>query len=159
MLGGALFGALSEDASFYTVADYRLEHGGLPLGWLALLAQPGWAPAVMMFGLVVLLPPRRQAAVAAVEVAGRTRGYVAVGLLWIVGAVFFTVRAIAGHHPQVDSSETCSCLRQRSRCGLVPTSCNRCSSWCWRPAGSPRWPVRCSATGARPANAASSSKW
>ena len=26
------------------------------------------------------------------------------GLLWIVGAVFFTVRAIAGHHPQVDSS-------------------------------------------------------
>jgi hypothetical protein len=40
MLGGALFGALSEDASFYTVANYRLRHGGLPLGWLALLAQP-----------------------------------------------------------------------------------------------------------------------
>ena len=44
MLGGAFCGALSEDASFYTVADYRLRHGGLPLGWLALLAQPGWAP-------------------------------------------------------------------------------------------------------------------
>src|SRR4029077_15831625 len=51
MLGGAFFGALSEDASFYTVADYRLRHGGLPFGWLALLAQPGWAPAVMLFGL------------------------------------------------------------------------------------------------------------
>ena len=102
MLGGAFFGALSEDASFYTVADYRLRHGGLPLGWLALLAQPGWAPAVMMFGLVVLLFPDGRLP------SPRWRwpacGYVAVGLLWIVGAVFFTVRAIAGHHPQVDSS-------------------------------------------------------
>ncbi len=102
MLGGAFFGALSEDASFYTVADYRLRHGGLPLGWLALLAQPGWAPAVMMFGLVVLLFPDGRLP------SPRWRwpacGYVAVGLLWIVGAVFFTVRAIAGHHPQVDAS-------------------------------------------------------
>ena len=31
--GGAAFGVLSEDASFYAVADYRLHHGGLPLGW------------------------------------------------------------------------------------------------------------------------------
>ena len=102
MLGGALFGALSEDASFYTVADYRLRHGGLPLGWLALLAQPGWAPAVMLFGLVVLLFPDGR--LPSPRWRWRARGYVAVGLLWIVGAVFFTVRAIAGHHPQVDSS-------------------------------------------------------
>jgi hypothetical protein len=102
MLGGALFGALSEDASFYTVADYRLRHGGLPLGWLALLAQPGWAPAVMMFGLVVLLFPDGR--LPSPRWRWPARGYVAVGLLWIVGAVFFTVRAIAGHHPQVDSS-------------------------------------------------------
>ena len=102
MLGGALFGALSEDASFYTVADYRLRHGGLPLGWLALLAQPGWAPAVMMFGLVVLLSPDGR--LPSPRWRWPARGYVAVGLLWIVGAVFFTVRAIAGHHPQVDSS-------------------------------------------------------
>jgi hypothetical protein len=102
MLGGAFFGALSEDASFYTVADYRLGHGGLPLGWLALLAQPGWAPAVMMFGLVVLLFPDGR--LPSPRWRWPARGYVAVGLLWIVGAVFFTVRAIAGHHPQVDSS-------------------------------------------------------
>ena len=37
ILGGAAFGVLSEDASYYAVADYRLGHGGLPLGWLALL--------------------------------------------------------------------------------------------------------------------------
>lgn len=41
MLGVALFLALSQDASFYAVADYRLRHGGLPLGPVALLAQPG----------------------------------------------------------------------------------------------------------------------
>ncbi|HEY6277389.1 MAG TPA: hypothetical protein VIX86_13775, partial [Streptosporangiaceae bacterium] len=35
ILGMAAFFALSEDASFYTVADYRLRHGTLPLGWLA----------------------------------------------------------------------------------------------------------------------------
>jgi hypothetical protein len=109
MLGGALFGALSEDASFYTVSDYRLRHGGLPLGWLALLAQPGWAPAVMMFGLVVLLFPDGR--LPSPRWRWPARGYVAVGLLWIVGAVFFTVRAIAGHHPQVDSAGNLFLLR------------------------------------------------
>ena len=40
IMGVAGFFALSEDASYYTVADYRLHHGGLPLGWVALLVQP-----------------------------------------------------------------------------------------------------------------------
>ena len=40
-LAAAIFLTLSEDASFYTVADYRLHQGGLPLGWVAVLAQPG----------------------------------------------------------------------------------------------------------------------
>ena len=31
----------SADASFYVVADYRCGTGGLPFGWVALLAQPG----------------------------------------------------------------------------------------------------------------------
>ncbi len=43
ILGAATFGVLSQDASFYMVADYRLRHGGLPLSWGAVLAQPGWA--------------------------------------------------------------------------------------------------------------------
>ena len=41
LLGGAVFSSLSQDASFYAVADYRLRHGGLPSGWVAVLAQPG----------------------------------------------------------------------------------------------------------------------
>ena len=101
MLGGAFFGALSEDASFYTVADYRLRHGGLPLGWLALLAQPGWAPAIMLFGLVVMLFPDGRLPSSAWR--WPTRGYAAAGLLWIAGALVLTVRAIVGHHTQVDA--------------------------------------------------------
>ena len=46
ILGLAGFLALSEDASFYAVADYRLRGGRLPVGWLAMLAQLGWAPAI-----------------------------------------------------------------------------------------------------------------
>ncbi|MDX6395603.1 MAG: hypothetical protein QOJ73_6666 [Streptosporangiaceae bacterium] len=57
ILALAGFSALSEDASFYAVADYRLRHGGLPLGWVALLAQPGWAPTLVLLGLVFLLFP------------------------------------------------------------------------------------------------------
>jgi hypothetical protein len=101
MLGGAFFGALSEDASFYTVADYRLRHGGLPLGWLALLAQPGWAPAIMLFGLVVTLFPDGR--LPSPRWRWLARGYAVVGLCWITGALVLTVRAIAGHHVQVDS--------------------------------------------------------
>ncbi len=39
LLGAATFGVLSQDASFYVVADYRLRHGSLPLGWVAVLAR------------------------------------------------------------------------------------------------------------------------
>jgi hypothetical protein len=101
LLGGAAFGMLSEDASFYTVADYRLHHGGLPLGWLALLAQPGWAPSIVLLGLTVLLFPDGR------PPSMRWRWmvwiYAAVAALWIAGTVTITVGAIAGHHPQVDS--------------------------------------------------------
>jgi hypothetical protein len=101
MLGMGTFGALSEAASFYTVADYRLHGGRLPLGWVAVLLQPGWAPAIVCVGLVALffpdgrLPgPRWRWFVA---------GYLALGLLWLGGAVALSVGAIAGHHLQVDA--------------------------------------------------------
>ncbi len=101
LLGGAAFGMLSQDASFYTVADYRLHHGGLPLGWLALLAQPAWAPLIVLFGLAVLLFPDGR------PPSMRWRWmvwiYAAVAAVWIAGTVTITAGAIAGHHIQVDS--------------------------------------------------------
>jgi hypothetical protein len=101
MLGAAAAGAASESASFYTVADYRLHGGQLPLGWLAVLAQPGWAPCIVALGLIVLLFPD-----------GRLPGprwrwfagaYLAIGAVWLGGAYLLSVRAILGHHVQVDS--------------------------------------------------------
>ncbi len=48
---------LTQDAAYYAVADYRLHHGALPLGWVALLAQLGTAPGLVLFGLIFLLFP------------------------------------------------------------------------------------------------------
>ena len=101
MLGGAFFFALSEDASYYTVADYGLRHGDLPLGGVALLAQPGWAPGIVLLGLLVLLFPDGRLP------SSRWRwlvaAYAAVGALWMAGTVVLTVRALADHRTQVDS--------------------------------------------------------
>ena len=101
LLGAVGFLVLSGAAGAYAVAVYRLHHPGLPLGWVAVLLQPSWAPAIALFGLTVLLFPD-----------GRLPGprwrwvlwaYLAVAALWIAGTVVISVWAIAGHHVQVDS--------------------------------------------------------
>ncbi len=56
-LSGSVLSMLSEDAAYYAVADYRLHHGGLPLGWVALLAQPSSVLGLVLIGLVFLLFP------------------------------------------------------------------------------------------------------
>jgi hypothetical protein len=102
ILGIAFFFTLSEDASFYAVADYGLRHGGLPLGWVAMLAQPGWAPAIALIGVTFLLFPDGRLPLP------RWRRvlwvYLGVAALWMAGALTLTIGAIIGHHIQVDSS-------------------------------------------------------
>ena len=44
--GLAVCGTVAQDASFYVVACYRVRHGTLPFGWVALLVQPAWSIAV-----------------------------------------------------------------------------------------------------------------
>src|SRR5947209_3426683 len=51
MLGAALFLALSGVGSTYSVLDYRLHGGTLPFGPVAVIIQPGWAPAIVLFAL------------------------------------------------------------------------------------------------------------
>jgi hypothetical protein len=101
LLGAVGFLVLSGAAGAYAVALYRHHHTGLPLGWVAVLLQPGWAPAIALFGLTVLLFPDGRLP------SRRWRwalwAYLAVAALWIAGTVVISVWAIAGHHVQVDS--------------------------------------------------------
>jgi hypothetical protein len=102
LVGVAVFGVLSQDASFYSVAVYRVRHGHLPLGWLALLTQPGWAPTIVLLGVVVLLFPDGR------PPSPRLRwvlwAYLAVAVLWIASAMTITIGAIASHRTRVDAS-------------------------------------------------------
>jgi hypothetical protein len=101
MLGAVAFLVLSDDAGSYAVAGYRLHHGGLPLGWVAVLLQPCWAPAIALFGLTVLLFPDGRLP------SPRWRwmlwAYLAVAAAWVGGTVFISAGAIIGHNVHVDS--------------------------------------------------------
>ncbi len=99
LLGGAGFIDLNNDASWYTVLVYRLGHR-LPLGPVALLLQPSWAPAIMLFGLAILLFPDGRVP------SPRWRWvlgiYLAVGASWLAGAETISADAIVAHNVQVD---------------------------------------------------------
>jgi hypothetical protein len=56
-LGIAIGFPLNSDASLYSILDYRLHHGALPFGPVAVLLQPAWAPAILLSGLAILLFP------------------------------------------------------------------------------------------------------
>jgi hypothetical protein len=102
LLGAVGFLVLSGDAGLYAVAAYQLYGGSLPLGWVAVLLQPGWAPAIALFGLSVLLFPDGRLP------SPRWRwalwAYVAVAALWTVGVFVISVQVIAAHQIRVDSS-------------------------------------------------------
>jgi hypothetical protein len=102
MLGAAGFLVLSGDAGAYAVADYRLRHGDLPLGWVAVLLQPGWAPAIGLFGLAVLLFPDGRLP------SPRWRWvlwvYAAVAAAWVAGVIYISAGAIVGHRVHVDAT-------------------------------------------------------
>jgi hypothetical protein len=115
MLAGAFFFALSEDASYYAVADYGLRHGDLPLGGVALFAQPGWAPGIVLLGLLVLVFPDGR--LPSSRWRWLVRAYIAVAALWVVGTVVITAGALIDHHTQVDSSGNLLLLR-----GTDPTA-------------------------------------
>jgi hypothetical protein len=101
LLGLSLAGALSEDGSFYAIAAYRVRHGTLPLGWVAMLAQPGWAIAIVLAGLAVLIFP--DGTLPSLRLRWVLRLYLALGLVWMGSAYVITLDAIVRHHIRVDS--------------------------------------------------------
>jgi hypothetical protein len=101
LAGLAVAAALSQDGSYYAIADYRLRHGTLPLGWVAMLAQPGWAIAIVLIALTLLIFPDGTLAWPRLRwVLGL---YVATGVAWMVSAYALTVEVIARHDIRVDS--------------------------------------------------------
>ena len=87
-------------SGLYAVLDYRVRHGGLPLGELAVFAKDtAGPPLILIFALVILLFPdgrltRRWAWV--------LWSYVAVVAVATVGVLAGEVGALAGQHIQVD---------------------------------------------------------
>jgi hypothetical protein len=101
LAGLAVAGALSEDGSFYAIADYHLRHATLPLGWVAMLAQPCWAIEIVLIGLVVLIFP--DGTLPSLRLRWVLWLYLALGLVWMGSAYVLTVDAIVRHAIRVDS--------------------------------------------------------
>jgi hypothetical protein len=102
LLATALFYIVQNDASMYTVLDYRLHGGRLLFGPLAVLVQPSWAPAIVCMVLTLLLFPDARLPL------GRWRWilwpFLGVAGLWVIGAFGIAADAIATHTVHITSS-------------------------------------------------------
>ena len=92
---------LSVDAGLYAVLDYRIHHGRLPLGPVALVLQPSWAPAIVLMGLAVWLFPNGRLPA---RLRWVFRGVLAVGGLWWAGAIAIAVDAVLTNTVRVEST-------------------------------------------------------
>jgi hypothetical protein len=101
LLGLVVAGALSDDGSLYAIAAYRVRHGTLPLGWVAMLAQPGWALFIVLIGLTVLIFP--DGTLPSPRLRWVLWLYLAMGLVWMGSAYVITINAILRHSIRVDS--------------------------------------------------------
>jgi len=57
LIGFIVLFLLSNDVGFYAALYYRFGHHGLPLAPVAVLLEPLWAPALVLFPVVILLFP------------------------------------------------------------------------------------------------------
>ncbi len=102
LLGCGAFLALDDVASLYSVLDYRHHHGRLPLGPVAVLLQPAWAPSIVLLALALLLFPDGELP------SGWWRlplgVFLASASVWLVGAYGLALDVIMRHDVRVDST-------------------------------------------------------
>lgn len=101
LLAVALFFAINGVASTYSVLDYGRHGGRLPVGWIAVLLQPAWAPAIVCSGLSLLLFPDGR--LPSPRLRWPLRLLLGVGGLWQLGAFAIAASAIVSHDIHVDS--------------------------------------------------------
>jgi hypothetical protein len=102
LLGVTFFFVLDALGNSYESLDYWLHGGRLPLGWLAVLLAPSWAPAIVLAGLALMLFPDGR--ILASWWKPMLWAYLALGALWLGGAFAISLGAVIGHHVSIDSS-------------------------------------------------------
>jgi hypothetical protein len=102
LLVSSAFFALNTLATAWSVYVYLQHHAGAPLGAVAVVLQPSWAPAIALFAVSILLFPD-----------GRIPGglwraalwvFLALALAWLGGAFGIALYAIATHAIHLDAS-------------------------------------------------------
>jgi hypothetical protein len=101
LLASAAFFALDSAATAWSTYVYVDHHRGAPLGPLAVVLQPSWAPGIALFAVSIVLFPDGRIP------AGRWRvglcAFLAVALAWLGGAFGIAIYAIATHAVNIDS--------------------------------------------------------
>jgi hypothetical protein len=108
LLGVTFFFMLDGLGSTYAYLDYRMHGGRLPLGGLAVLLAPSWAPAIVLAGLALMLFPDGR--ILANWWKPMLWLYLALGALWLGGAFAISLGAVVGHHIRIDSSGSLAIL-------------------------------------------------
>ena len=93
---------LSSDVGLYGVLYYRFGHQGLPLAPVAVVLQPLWAPALLLFPVVILLFPDGR--LAARRWRWVLRAYVVAGALASAAVFAPAVTAVARHDVRIDAA-------------------------------------------------------
>jgi small basic protein len=102
LIAFVLLAGLSVDSGYYALLRYRLGHGGLPLGPVAVLLTPGWIYGAAVLPLVILLFPDGR-------LTSRRWRWIVAAYAVLVGCELFSVSApavvaVASHDIHVDSS-------------------------------------------------------
>jgi hypothetical protein len=92
---------LSSDVGFYAALYYRFGHHGLPLAPVAVVLQPLWAPALLLFPVAILLFPDGR--LAARRWRWVLRAYVVAGALASAALFSPAVTAVARHDVRLDA--------------------------------------------------------